>query len=212
VIEQLVDQALDLSPEDRASFLDRTCSGDQALRLEIERLLGGITAANDFLEVPASLYASVLIARTDDRDPLVEGNRLGGYAIGRRIGQGGMATVYLARDEKHQRTVAIKVVHPELARTVGPDRFLREIRSSQRAIQPSINPGLLACHHACFVGRVPPAARTGTSTFQSTRRYASLETLPTPWITLTGKAWFTATSSQRIFYCGMIKPSWLISG
>jgi serine/threonine-protein kinase len=50
------------------------------------------------------------------------------YAIENTLGTGGMATVYLARDLKHHRKVAIKVLHPELVSGVGPDRFLREIQ------------------------------------------------------------------------------------
>ena len=50
------------------------------------------------------------------------------YAIERELGAGGMATVYLARDLKHDRQVAIKVLRPELASALGPERFLREIK------------------------------------------------------------------------------------
>ena len=49
------------------------------------------------------------------------------YTIERELGAGGMATVYLAEDLKHHRKVAVKVLRPEVAATVGPDRFLREI-------------------------------------------------------------------------------------
>ena len=49
------------------------------------------------------------------------------YRIERELGQGGMATVYLAQDLKHHRMVAIKVLRPELAAALGSDRFLREI-------------------------------------------------------------------------------------
>ena len=49
------------------------------------------------------------------------------YVVEREIGRGGMATVFLAEDLKHGRKVAIKVLHPDLAATVGADRFLREI-------------------------------------------------------------------------------------
>ena len=49
------------------------------------------------------------------------------YAIEREVGQGGMATVYLARDLKHNRQVALKVLRPELAAAMGGDRFPREI-------------------------------------------------------------------------------------
>ena len=47
------------------------------------------------------------------------------YSVEREVGRGGMATVFLAEDLKHSRKVAIKVLHPELASTVGADRFLR---------------------------------------------------------------------------------------
>jgi eukaryotic-like serine/threonine-protein kinase len=54
------------------------------------------------------------------------------YAVERELGRGGMATVYLARDLKHDRFVALKVLHPELAYALGPDRFLREIKLAAR--------------------------------------------------------------------------------
>ena len=51
------------------------------------------------------------------------------YAIESEIGRGGMAVVFLAEDLRHHRKVAIKVLQPELAAAVGPDRFLREIET-----------------------------------------------------------------------------------
>ena len=54
----------------------------------------------------------------------------GTYAIEREIGRGGMAVVYLAQDLKHDRPVAIKVLHPELAAGLGSKRFIREIEIS----------------------------------------------------------------------------------
>jgi tetratricopeptide (TPR) repeat protein/tRNA A-37 threonylcarbamoyl transferase component Bud32 len=62
------------------------------------------------------------------------------YRIEREIGRGGMATVYLAEDLKHHRKVAIKVMAPELAATLGPDRFLREVEISARLDHPHILP------------------------------------------------------------------------
>ncbi|HMV33762.1 MAG TPA: serine/threonine protein kinase, partial [Gemmatimonadales bacterium] len=51
------------------------------------------------------------------------------YRLERELGQGGMATVYLAYDLKHERKVAIKVLRPELAAVIGAERFLREIKT-----------------------------------------------------------------------------------
>ena len=60
------------------------------------------------------------------------------YRIERELGAGGMATVYLAEDLKHHRDVAIKVLRPELAATLGPDRFVREIEIAARLTHPHI--------------------------------------------------------------------------
>ncbi|HUP51439.1 MAG TPA: LpqB family beta-propeller domain-containing protein [Longimicrobiales bacterium] len=64
----------------------------------------------------------------------------GRYEIERELGQGGMATVYLARDLKHQRRVALKVLKPELAAVVGAERFLAEIRTTANLQHPHILP------------------------------------------------------------------------
>ena len=60
------------------------------------------------------------------------------YAIDRELGKGGMATVYLAQDAKHDRLVALKVLHPDLAASLGPDRFLREIKLAAKLNHPHI--------------------------------------------------------------------------
>jgi len=62
------------------------------------------------------------------------------YAIEREVGAGGMATVYLAQDLKHDRRVALKVLRPELAATLGPDRFPREIRIVAKLQHPHVLP------------------------------------------------------------------------
>ena len=64
----------------------------------------------------------------------------GRYRIEREIGRGGMATVYLADDVKHPRHVALKVLHSELASTIGPDRFLREVDVVASLNHPRILP------------------------------------------------------------------------
>jgi serine/threonine-protein kinase len=64
----------------------------------------------------------------------------GRYAVERELGQGGMATVYLADDLKHHRKVAVKVLRPELGAVLGPDRFAREIRIAAGLTHPHILP------------------------------------------------------------------------
>ena len=74
---------------------------------------------------PSELFAAALADR---------------YRIERELGRGGMATVYLAYDLRHDRPVALKVLRPELAATLGPERFLLEIRTAARLHHPHILP------------------------------------------------------------------------
>ena len=64
----------------------------------------------------------------------------GRYRIERELGEGGMATVYLADDIKHERKVALKVLKPELAAVVGAERFLAEIKTTANVQHPHIQP------------------------------------------------------------------------
>ena len=76
-----------------------------------------------------------------ERDTVEEsGTILGSYRIERLLGRGGMATVFLAQDLKHRRTVAIKILKTEIAAAVGHLRFLREIEIAAQLVHPHILP------------------------------------------------------------------------
>src|SRR5262245_18519909 len=62
------------------------------------------------------------------------------YAIERLVGEGGMATVYLARDVRHSRKVALKVLKPDLGAVVGVERFLSEIQVTANLQHPNLLP------------------------------------------------------------------------
>ena len=79
------------------------------------------------------------------------------YAIEHELGAGGMATVYLAQDLKHDRKVAVKVLRPELAAALGPDRFPREIRILARLQHPHILPLLDSGEAGGFLFYTMPA-------------------------------------------------------
>jgi len=64
----------------------------------------------------------------------------GRYEVGRELGAGGRATVYLARDLRHDRDVALKVLKPGLSQSLGRERFAREIRLAARLNHPHILP------------------------------------------------------------------------
>ena len=62
------------------------------------------------------------------------------YSLDRELGRGGMAAVYLARDLRHRRHVAVKVLHPELSAVIGPERFLKEVEVTASLQHPHILP------------------------------------------------------------------------
>ena len=135
-VEQLVDQLLELSDGARKAFLAARCGDDVELHEQVERFMVGIREAEkDFLPdlapVPASAFMPAQV------EP---GTTLGGYRITREIGRGGMATVYLARDARHDRDVALKVLHSQIPVVVGPERFLREIKVTANLRHSNILP------------------------------------------------------------------------
>src|SRR5215467_1864384 len=75
-----------------------------------------------------------------DLVPQLNSSLGGRYAIEREIGAGGMATVYVARDMRHDRRVALKVLNPELGAIVGVERFLAEIKVTANLHHPNLLP------------------------------------------------------------------------
>ncbi|MBC7894070.1 MAG: serine/threonine protein kinase, partial [Cytophagaceae bacterium] len=136
-VDAILKAALPCEPEQRDAFVVEACDGDEELRREVMSLLAAHDSLGDgFLERPAAEALGVPA-------PLVE--RLtkalaGRYQIERELAHGGMATVYLARDLRHERRVAIKVLREELAAAVGAERFLAEIRVTASLQHPHILP------------------------------------------------------------------------
>jgi tetratricopeptide (TPR) repeat protein/TolB-like protein len=139
-IEPVLDRLLEFAPEQRREVLAATCSGDPALHDDVERVLQAAERAEAFLGDSAAAYASSLLVRVSRYRLLAPGQRIGPYLIERELGQGGMATVYLARDTKHNRVVALKVLRPELSATLGVERFVRETAIAARLNHPHILP------------------------------------------------------------------------
>ena len=152
-LQRVVDGALDRPRADRAAYLDETCGTNGALRDEAERLLDACERAGraeraGFLDAQAAAFAAPLLAELAEhtstdasaRAALTESLRAalaGRYAVERELGHGGMATVYLARDLRHDRAVAVKVVERGVAPTVAA-RFLREVRIAARLTHPHV--------------------------------------------------------------------------
>jgi serine/threonine-protein kinase len=103
----LLDAVLEREPHERRAFLDRACADDTDLRAEIDTLLEECAHSDRLFSVGAMEQFATLLTKPRRGLPETVAER---YRIGREIGTGGMATVYLARDLKHDRDVALKVV------------------------------------------------------------------------------------------------------
>ncbi|MGH7679994.1 MAG: protein kinase domain-containing protein, partial [Gemmatimonadaceae bacterium] len=139
-VEAVLQAALECEPAQREAFVANACAGDETLRREVASLLAAHDRAGDaFLERPATGALDAPGAPTALMARL--GTALSGrYEIERELARGGMATVLLARDMKHERRVAIKVLREELAAAVGAERFLEEIRVTASLQHPNILP------------------------------------------------------------------------
>ena len=148
----------------RAAFVVEACGEDAALRAEVDSLLDDTHSDGDldgFLASPSGVGAIVAAAvrriesqstgstgaaePSQAQDVAAQSAALsaalaGRYELERTLGRGGMATVYLARDVRHRRRVALKVLHPELGALLGPRRFLREIETAANLSHPHILP------------------------------------------------------------------------
>jgi serine/threonine protein kinase/Tfp pilus assembly protein PilF len=129
--------ALDRDPSERAAFVDASCGGDETLRREVQSLLMYATEAESFLERPA-----VDVAPTGPSAPsesALVGRTVSHYQVLSLLGAGGMGEVYLARDPRLDRTVALKILPGDLA--VDPDRmqrFAREARAASALNHPNV--------------------------------------------------------------------------
>jgi TolB-like protein/Tfp pilus assembly protein PilF len=133
--KELFEAALELEPSQRASFLAANC-GEVSLRQQVEKLLVDYQAAGSFLDEPAvhSTDRTRAIA-----DPMVN-RRLGAYQLVRRLGQGGMAAVFLAMraDDEYQKEVAVKLVQPGFDSQDVMSRFRNERQTLAGLDHPNI--------------------------------------------------------------------------
>jgi eukaryotic-like serine/threonine-protein kinase len=122
---EIVDQALEISPDERPAYLDSVCQ-DSSLRQYVECLLGSSPQADDFLRQPALITHANLLEPSPVDSWL--GRRLGPYRLIEEIGQGGMGAVYRAvrADDQYQKQVAIKLVRTGFETRFAQARFRSE--------------------------------------------------------------------------------------
>jgi serine/threonine protein kinase/alpha-beta hydrolase superfamily lysophospholipase len=137
-VKAVFEQAIAVDETDRSGFLAAACGSDALLRQRVDALLASHAASQSFLEVGAS---SILQLRRSAED--LSGQRLGTYQLQSRIGAGAMGEVYLAHDEKLNRSVAVKLIAKALAG--DPDR-LRRFRQEAQAASSLNHPNIVVVH------------------------------------------------------------------
>ena len=131
--KEIYNSVLERQPVQREAFIAEACAGDEALREEVESMLGWQERAGDFIESPALEVAGKEMAEqlTVEASADLTGRQLLHYTIRENIGAGGMGIVYKARDAHLDRTVAIKVLPAEaMADPERKRRFVQEARAA----------------------------------------------------------------------------------
>ena len=142
-IEQIYHDALRREEDDRHAFVVSACAGDEALRREVESLLGYEGEAARFIEEPALEMAARRLGRDLGASgkqgmSLTAGMHLGSYEILSPIDAGGMGEVYRARDVRLDREVAVKVLPGDAPGADRVKRFEREARAAGALNHPNV--------------------------------------------------------------------------
>src|SRR6187397_778192 len=136
-VKRIHQSALDLDPSERAAFVNESCGSDEALRREVESLLTYASEAESFLErlavdiaptPPGESHEATLVGRTISR-----------YQVESLLGAGGMGEVYLARDPRLDRAIALKILPLDLAFDADRlQRFTREAKAASALNHPNV--------------------------------------------------------------------------
>jgi eukaryotic-like serine/threonine-protein kinase len=140
-INELFQDAVELGADRRTAFLDEACAGDNVLRGEIESLLASDACGWELIEKPALEVAAPMLA--DEQPQFVPGQQIGHYEIISLIGKGGMGEVYLAKDQRLGRRVALKLLPVDYTR--DKDR-LRRFQQEAQAASALNHPNILTIH------------------------------------------------------------------
>lgn len=127
-INRVFQSALELKPEERDDFVREACGDDESLRGQVETLLAADERAGDFMSGNAAKDVGHLLE--DNGPPDMNGKKIGHYEVLSLLGKGGMGKVYLARDSKLNRSVALKTLPHFLA---GSEDYLKRFETEAKA-------------------------------------------------------------------------------
>src|SRR5262245_33631958 len=135
-VENLFHSALESLPGEREAFLDKACADDQSLRKDVDNLLESFDEAGEFIEKP--LIEDSLSNASRPTESIL-GHKIGNYEILSLIGAGGMGEVYLARDARLDRQIALKILPSQFTQDPAQvERFEREARAASALNHPNI--------------------------------------------------------------------------
>jgi eukaryotic-like serine/threonine-protein kinase len=137
-VRELFDAAADLDSGPRGDFLDQACAGDADLLADVRALLKSLDDSGGFMSGPVS--AAVAVHRQTAPTDALEGARIGPYKLLRRVGTGGMGSVYAAArvDQQYQKIVAIKIVKPGM----DSEEILRRFRNERQVLASLEHPNI----------------------------------------------------------------------
>ena len=140
-IDEIFQDALELEPRERTSYISEACSGDAALLKEVECLLASDGQQWELIGTPAFEMVAPLLAK--DQPALEAGDSIGHYQVVSLLGVGGMGQVYLAEDAKLRRKVALKLLPASYTRD---ESRLRRFQQEARAASALNHPNILTIH------------------------------------------------------------------
>jgi serine/threonine protein kinase/tetratricopeptide (TPR) repeat protein len=140
-INDLFQTASERAPEERTTYLDQACGGDEELHREVVSLITSYERSTDFIEAPAFAISPELLAK--DAPGALVGKAFGHYKVESLIGAGGMGEVYLARDEMLGRKVALKLLPAHLT---ADEAQLGRLQSEARTASALNHPNILTVY------------------------------------------------------------------
>lgn len=141
-IEEIFNAAIEVPANELESFFKEHCATDEELRRKVEALLASENSSGNFLDTPPESLAAEMFAEREQQTNLV-GKEIGHYKIKELLGKGGMGEVYLAKDSKLNRQVALKFLSVSLN---GDKNLLRRFEREAKAASSLNHPNILTVH------------------------------------------------------------------